>query len=347
LLKPLFAGVREFLAQQELAGRTCTIVREAEPEEAAPGETGHYNPAVHLVEGSTFESRPTGFDTDERSVASEFRFFLDGVQYSHLISYVDNVPLVHHLSAAAVLERDPETRRLRVWHWSGVCERVLVPKEYVDYDLLLSLGVPLADTLEDESAPCEAVTLRALAQRKSQQLRRGIEVDLIRKWAGAGEEGWLMVDGPLVFLPMPMARARMVGVVKSFAGQFFGGEQQLELMRLPQGHRTTAFQLPRGSAPAGEERTPAPRRWYSWYVRIREPRGRDADFGLLRVEIPPDPGLLAEADAISRWLIAERAPLSSPDPRWDNLLYPIHACELFLRSMLPERRRVHLYLRER
>lgn len=345
MLRPLFTGVREFMAQQEQAGHTCTIVRQGEPEESLPTEPGYFDRAVHLVESDALEVRDTGFRGGEDSGTSEFRFFLDGVQYSHLVSYVDNVPLVHHLSAAAILARDPETRQLRLWRWSGVCERLLVPKSYVDYDLLMSLGVPVADTMdESKDAPREAVALRALAHSKSQRMRRHIEVGMIRQWVEAAEAGWLMVDGPLMLLPELNERARMVGVVKSFGAQFFDGEQQLRIMTLPQAHRTTAFQLPRGSRPAANAEEVASRHWYSWYVRIRDAREHDTDHGLLRVEVPPDPEMLAQADAISRWLIAERAPLSTPDPRWDNLLYPIHACEQFLRSMLPERRRVHLYL---
>ncbi len=33
-----------------------------------------------------------------------------------------------------------------------------------------------------------------------------------------------------------------------------------------------------------------------------------------------------------RWLLAERAPLSTPDHRWDRLLYGIHSVEAYLRA---------------
>jgi len=35
---------------------------------------------------------------------------------------------------------------------------------------------------------------------------------------------------------------------------------------------------------------------------------------------------------VSRWILAERAPLATPDGRWDRLLYPIHEVETFLRA---------------
>jgi hypothetical protein len=54
--------------------------------------------------------------------------------------------------------------------------------------------------------------------------------------------------------------------------------------------------------------------------------------GLVRVQVSPDNGAPATADSISRWLLAERAPLSTPDPRWDRLLYGIHSVESYLRA---------------
>jgi len=45
--------------------------------------------------------------------------------------------------------------------------------------------------------------------------------------------------------------------------------------------------------------------------------------------------LLAVADELSRWLLAETAPLALPDPRWHVLLYPIRDCEQFLRARMP------------
>jgi hypothetical protein len=35
---------------------------------------------------------------------------------------------------------------------------------------------------------------------------------------------------------------------------------------------------------------------------------------------------------LSRRLLAERAPLSTPDQRWDRLLYGIHSVETYLRA---------------
>jgi len=38
---------------------------------------------------------------------------------------------------------------------------------------------------------------------------------------------------------------------------------------------------------------------------------------------------------VSAWLVDERAPLATPDRRWDRLLYPIHDVETYLRVRAP------------
>jgi hypothetical protein len=37
-------------------------------------------------------------------------------------------------------------------------------------------------------------------------------------------------------------------------------------------------------------------------------------------------------DAISRWILAERAPISAPDQRWDRLLYGVYSVEQYLKA---------------
>ena len=44
---------------------------------------------------------------------------------------------------------------------------------------------------------------------------------------------------------------------------------------------------------------------------------------------------LRSRDEISRWLLAERAPLSLPDSRWDKMIYPIRDCEQYMKSLAP------------
>jgi hypothetical protein len=76
----------------------------------------------------------------------------------------------------------------------------------------------------------------------------------------------------------------------------------------------------------------------SWYLRLREPSGRDPLWGLVRIEVAPPAAAEAatigrRADQVSRWVLAEASPLSLPDGRWDTMAYGIRDCEQFLRSI--------------
>ena len=71
----------------------------------------------------------------------------------------------------------------------------------------------------------------------------------------------------------------------------------------------------------------------SWYVRIRPATGRDALFGLVRVEAAGGDDIVDRANEISRWIIAESAPLALPDGRWDKMAYGIRDTEEFLRAI--------------
>jgi len=57
----------------------------------------------------------------------------------------------------------------------------------------------------------------------------------------------------------------------------------------------------------------------------------------VRIEVAARRESLAAADAICRWLLAERAPISAPDGRWDRLLYGIRSVEEYLRAVRGER----------
>jgi hypothetical protein len=40
------------------------------------------------------------------------------------------------------------------------------------------------------------------------------------------------------------------------------------------------------------------------------------------------------ADEVSRWILAEVAPVSLPDGRWDKMVYGVRDCEEFLRAIV-------------
>ena len=72
-------------------------------------------------------------------------------------------------------------------------------------------------------------------------------------------------------------------------------------------------------------------------------RGADALGSLMRIEAPRDTGSEL-VDEISRWVLAERAPLAKPDPRWPAMIYPIHYVEKILKPSIHGGRRTRLRL---
>jgi hypothetical protein len=112
----------------------------------------------------------------------------------------------------------------------------------------------------------------------------------------------------------------VVGLVKSHETQFLDGRDLEVALTLEPGHRTSVF----------ARETEQGVRVYSWYVRLWPWNDQDLLYGLLRIERAADPATVAEATAVSGWLRAERAPLATPDARWDRLLYPIHRVEEYL-----------------
>jgi hypothetical protein len=115
-------------------------------------------------------------------------------------------------------------------------------------------------------------------------------------------------------------------VVKSHGAQYFAGAELERALTVPAEHRTSVFR-PR--------RRGARRDIYSWYLRLWPWEGNDLLYGLVRVEARAHPDTIALAPAVSRWLLQERAPLATPDRRWDRLLYPVHDVETYLRARAP------------
>ena len=56
-----------------------------------------------------------------------------------------------------------------------------------------------------------------------------------------------------------------------------------------------------------------------WALRLWPWEGKDVFHGLVRIQVTPANGTPEMADRLSRWLLAQRAPLSTPHLRWDRL----------------------------
>jgi len=115
-------------------------------------------------------------------------------------------------------------------------------------------------------------------------------------------------------------------VIKSHGAQYFEGPELERALTLPVGHRTSVFR-PR--------RRGARRDIYSWYLRLWPWEGNDLLYGMVRVEARADADSVAQASGLSAWLVRERAPVSTPDARWDRLLYCIHDVETYLKARAP------------
>ena len=263
-----------------------------------------------------------------------FRAFLDGIQRSQVLAHAAGVPLVHGAVAAAIRVR--EARRMRTWSAPRIDQALYAPHALLEAALLTSLvgRVPVVDTLPadgaaaaDDPEPVPGARhpqeLVARALTAVQRAREAAELALATEWV-AGGDGPLLVDGGTSGSADAARSTLVIGVVKSHRTLYADEAMLPVLLGLRAGERTTAMALssPRRNAVA------------SWYLRLRDPASRSPLFGLVRVEAALTDDLTARADLVSRWLLAERTPVSLPDQRWDVMVYGIRECEQYLTAIL-------------
>lgn len=247
--------------------------------------------------------------------------FLDGVQQHQVVGYVGTSPLLAATVAAAVRARGADRTLATVVE---ARERLLIGRAAA-----LEAAPPLAGVRRVElpdDHPEHPIRDRDAARGAVDDARTAIEVAVGLRFRQE-HEGWLVVDGSLAESAAWANDPRMLGVSKSHATLPFEGEDLARYLQLPVGHRTSVFQ------PASRRFAPV----YAWGLRLWPWEGRDLLFGLVRVEAAPTPETLSRVDALSRWLLAERAPISAPDARWDRLLYGIHSVEEYLRATMGTR----------
>lgn len=247
--------------------------------------------------------------------------FLDGIQRFAVEGRIGLVPVVRGYVAAAALRRESG-----VLHVADVEaeEFLVVPlRQLTDEQrqALGSAGLPMHEPVGGERAhPIVDVQLAAQAV---EERREAVELRVARRHLATSPDEWLVVDGSIAGLSeASTAESKVLGVIKSHETQFLAGRDLDVALTLPVGHRTSVF------ARGGGARA----RVFTWYLRLWPWEEHDLLHGLVRIECPATTGALAEATSVSRWLLAERAPLSAPDGRWDRLLYPVRQVETYLRA---------------
>jgi hypothetical protein len=295
-------------------------VRGGGPQPEPPPEATAMGAAEIVESGGEFSIHDLGVP-----VQSRFGFFLDGIEYTRVCGYVGTVPLVHGYVAAVIRRRTD-----RVFEtWDAIEKEVLAfSHDLLPPDRLLELGLPESALVDSGSEPEPAHPIRLAEDgRAAIKLQRAIlERRLGRRWADAGpHDDWLLVDGRLAIEPALLKSGRAVGLVKSHRTQFLGADAMGAVLGMGGGRRSSVFKPVRPEV--GEV--------YSWYLRLRAAAGHDIYWALARIEARVDPESIDLADDVSRWLLAETAPLALPDPRWHVLLYPIRDCEQYLRARMP------------
>lgn len=256
------------------------------------------------------------------------RAFLDGTQRSQVIGWIGAFPIVYGTSAAVV--RCRTERRLSTWLAPLVRHRIYAPLAYVAREPLESaLGAMLEDTTRpasDGSIPAPHPTL--LLERATLAVSRDrerLELSLAEKWCASSTEP-IMIDGGIGASEAVAQSSCAVGVVKSHRTLYAEGDALAIVLSLRKGERSSVMRI----APRGRSEV------LSWYLRLRATEGRDALWGLVRVEmcVMSSESISQRADELSRWLLAESMPLAAPDPRWDRMAYGIRSAEEFLRATM-------------
>lgn len=278
--------------------------------------------AAAVLEGKTVRAHPV-----EAAPAARFTGFLDGTQTSRVIVHADGVPIVHGTTAAVVRER--VERRMRTWGAPRLERRLYAPLDELPDAARAGLrasGIQVVDTLEGRKVDSlHPFALQDAAIHAAQEDREALERELAESWCAAGA-GEVLVDGSITGSEPVATSERAVGMVKSHRTLYVEGDALRAVLRLPFGHRSSVFRV------TSPKRTPVA----SWYLRLRDPSGRDPLWGLVRIEVA-DTGtgksLARRADAVSSWVLAEALPLATPDARWDKMVYGIRDCEEFLKAI--------------
>ncbi|HTE44057.1 MAG TPA: hypothetical protein VK636_02345, partial [Gemmatimonadaceae bacterium] len=252
-----------------------------------------------VIEGNALRARKV-----EPAIAPGFSAFLDGTQESRVLSYAHGMPLIHGKVAAVIRIRSD--RRLATWRHT-VAQRLYAPRRLLSAQWNATLDALAIDIVDVTSAPDaqggaavseHPFAIRDAAIHSVQADRERVEHRLAEKWCDAEHEP-LFVDGGISGSDRVARTANAVGVVKTHRTLYAEGDSLQVVFGLREGERTSVFRI------TSPKRTSVA----SWYLRLRDPSGRDPMWGLVRVEIADSGDTEAEirrrADEVSGWVLAE------------------------------------------
>jgi hypothetical protein len=309
----------------ELPGSDPVDSAESDPARYGRAEEPPILVVPELVGDDFFRAIDVGDPQNLRT--SGFGGFLDGTQDVRIVNHAFGIPVVFAKVSAAVRAR--VNRRLIAWSRKPpvVRKRYYLPFRYVSELRSEFKSHPdVVDTARPDASgkfpSRHPAALMEAAVKCIQRDREMIELELAEAWS-ASEQSTLYVDGSICGSAVASRSRNVVGVIKSHRRLYADGDAFRVLVALGAGQRTSIFNV------SSDKRHPVA----SWYVRVRSARGRDALFGLVRVEAAAGDDIDQRADEISRWIIAEGAPLALPDGRWDKMAYGIRDTEEFLRAI--------------
>ena len=278
-----------------------------------------------VLEGSELTAHPVGAPP-----VPGFRAFLDGTQRSRVAAYVGTAPIVHGTVAAVIRER--VDRRMQTWGAPIAETRIYAPRPVVPVatwnTLAAEFGGSLVDTCDGEAdVVTHPFAMRDAAVHRVQAHREELERRLAERWCRDEREA-LYVDGGISGSEQVALSMQAVGVVKSHRTLYAEADALATVLSLGSLERSSVFRV------TSSKRTTVA----SWYLRLRDPAGRDPMWGLVRAEMSlPEARRMGEigarADEVSRWILAEASPLALPDSRWDKMVYGVRDCEEYLRAV--------------
>jgi hypothetical protein len=296
---------------------------EASLELSTPGTQPARLISATIIEGATLRAMGVGGPP-----AIGFAAFLDGTQKSRVVRYWrGGIPIVHGTVAAVIRER--RDRRMYTWNHL-VRHRLYASRPNIPdavWQRLSDLGLPLSDTSENDATEGSEhpLALRETAIHRVQRDREEAERGLALDWL-ARDDRPLLIDGGISGSDVVARAPAAVGVIKSHRTLYASGDALAAILALEVAERSSVFLV------TSPKRTSVA----SWYLRIRDPGGREPMWGLVRVEVAAldASNVTARADEVSRWILAESTPVAMPDSRWDKMVYGVRDCEEFLRAVV-------------